>query len=264
VISANGNAEVAHEALIRHWPMMRLWVSAFRADLVDRQEVASAARQWVDSGRRPDRLTHRGDPLAKLARLRDHRALRLNASEADYLTACIHRQQTNRRLRTGGILAVILGLAAGVIVFSVLYLQRVQADSARLKAQVDRLADAAPGGVPAILDELAESKDVQVYLRKRYEQQTDRARIRLALALAPVAPEQVVEELVDWMLKEKEPAEVLLVRKTLGPHAAEVKGRLWNKAKDTKAAPAERFRALAALASFDPGRKWLLLSLANC
>ena len=70
-------------------------------------------------------------------------------------------------------------------------------------------------------------------------------RARASLALLAEDPGQV-GPLTARMLEEGlEPAEMLLVRDALAPHAAELKDVLWRREGE--------FRALAALAAFDPG-----------
>src|SRR5262249_27503925 len=94
--------------------------------------------------------------------------------------------------------------------------------------------------------------DVLPRLRHLHATEPDRARrMRLALALLPVEPDSVRDELADWMLH-ADPAEVLLVRDQLQPHAEDLTGRLWQKLEEAQGEPAVRFRALAALAAFDP------------
>ena len=128
----------------------------------------------------------------------------------------------------------------------------------RALAQVNALRDAAPGAVPGILADLERSRaDVLPRLRELWaEEGGDECRhMRVALALLPVEPETVREPLLGWMLKADDPAEVLLVRDALQPHAAALLDRLWRTA-DT-AGTGERFRALVTLAAFDPqGAGW--------
>ena len=82
---------------------------------------------------------------------------------------------------------------------------------------------------------------------------------RAALALLAEDPEQVelIELLTARLLEEKlDPAEMLLVREALKPHAARLKDDLWR-----RAGSADRFRALAALAAFDPDSpRWTKLA----
>jgi formylglycine-generating enzyme required for sulfatase activity len=140
--------------------------------------------------------------------------------------------------------------------------------AARLQRQVAALPDAAPGRVPAIIEELGASREeVLPLLRQRYQQEEERPRrMRLALALAPVAPDLVQQPLIDWMLEAEDPAEVLLVREVLLPHRVEGQAphqepllqRLWSVAQAPgKGQEAPRLRAAMALAKFDPtSEKW--------
>jgi formylglycine-generating enzyme required for sulfatase activity len=107
--------------------------------------------------------------------------------------------------------------------------------------------------VPQILADLAAVReDVLPRLRQRWDSQAEHGqRMRVGLALLPVEPERVLPKLEYWLLHADDPAEVLLVREVLVPHGGTLRESLWQKAGDTQAKPAERFRALIALAAFD-------------
>ncbi len=135
-----------------------------------------------------------------------------------------------------------------------------QEQKQRALAQVNALRDAAPGAVPAILADLQANRDQVLPRLHELWQQEDippAAHLRLALALLPVKPEEVREPLRDWMLRADDPAEVLLVRDALSPHAGDLSESLWQLAEEGKVPAAQRFRALVALASFDPSsERW--------
>jgi formylglycine-generating enzyme required for sulfatase activity/tRNA A-37 threonylcarbamoyl transferase component Bud32 len=124
----------------------------------------------------------------------------------------------------------------------------------RALAQVNALRDAAPGAVPGVLADLERHRpDVLPRLRELWAEGGDEAkRMRVALALLPAEPEAVRDDLVAWMLKADSPAEVLLVREALRPYRADVRPGLWARAADDLTPPGQRFRALVALAAFDP------------
>jgi formylglycine-generating enzyme required for sulfatase activity/serine/threonine protein kinase len=128
-----------------------------------------------------------------------------------------------------------------------------QANRRRLLAQVNALPGAAAGAVPAILADLeANRAEVLPYLRQLYEDETELdKRRRLALALLPVEPDRLRQPLTEAMLRTADPAEMLLVREALRPHASELAEFLWQTA-DTAKDAGVRFRALVALATFDP------------
>jgi formylglycine-generating enzyme required for sulfatase activity len=80
--------------------------------------------------------------------------------------------------------------------------------------------------------------------------------MRSALALFPERPE-LRDELATWMLQADDPREVLLARTALKTHSAALTAGLWQRAWDKKTPVTARFRALVALASFDPnGPGW--------
>jgi hypothetical protein len=45
--------EIAHEALIRHWPRLRAWLEEDRESLQQRRKLASATQEWEALGREP-------------------------------------------------------------------------------------------------------------------------------------------------------------------------------------------------------------------
>ncbi len=56
------SVEITHEALLHSWPRLRSWISADRAGLLVRQQLAHAAAQWEREGRDPSAL-YRGTRL---------------------------------------------------------------------------------------------------------------------------------------------------------------------------------------------------------
>jgi formylglycine-generating enzyme required for sulfatase activity/tRNA A-37 threonylcarbamoyl transferase component Bud32 len=124
-------------------------------------------------------------------------------------------------------------------------------------AQVQALLEANPKAVPSIVAALEPFReDVLPRLRQLW-QQADRpalrARlIRVGLALLPVDAEAVKGRLYSWMLQASDPQEMLLLRNALRSQQTHFRENLWEKAGEPTAAPEERFRALVALAAFDP------------
>ena len=58
--------EVAHEALLEHWPLLRGWLDEDRADLRTLQHVRTAATGWERSGHDPGELIRGGRLQAAL------------------------------------------------------------------------------------------------------------------------------------------------------------------------------------------------------
>jgi WD40 repeat protein len=81
--------EVAHEALIRHWPRLRQWLDADRAALLLRDSVREAALAWERHRRDESYLVHRGRRLDEAQTLREHPRLELNVLEQAYLDAAL-------------------------------------------------------------------------------------------------------------------------------------------------------------------------------
>jgi formylglycine-generating enzyme required for sulfatase activity/tRNA A-37 threonylcarbamoyl transferase component Bud32 len=137
--------------------------------------------------------------------------------------------------------------------------QRAKAEKSRALARVEALRDAAPGAVPAILADLQRVRDdVLPRLRELWKSGAPACRFRIALALLPVDPEAVRDELAAWLLHTADPAEVLLARDALLPYRDALRERFWSRAEAPTTQPAERFRALVALAAFDPeNERWV-------
>jgi WD40 repeat protein len=81
--------EVAHEALIRHWPRLRAWLDEDRAGLLLRESIREAAQEWEQHGRDESYLAHRGRRLAEAEALALHPRFALNAQEQAYLDAAV-------------------------------------------------------------------------------------------------------------------------------------------------------------------------------
>src|SRR5215217_5388639 len=116
--SADGRdeVEVAHEALIRHWPRLRAWLETDRADLLLRESVREAAQEWAQHSRDESYVTHRGRRLDAAAALQQHPRLDLNALERAYLDASLRlRQQEERRQRATWATVVAVSLAVAVV-----------------------------------------------------------------------------------------------------------------------------------------------------
>ena len=98
--------EVAHEALIRYWPMLEGWLKEDRADLRIREGVRRAALEWRQSGQDDSYLLHRGARLDDALPLASHPRLQLNDAERSYLEACeeaddrYHRWHVEAELRS--------------------------------------------------------------------------------------------------------------------------------------------------------------------
>jgi serine/threonine protein kinase/formylglycine-generating enzyme required for sulfatase activity len=134
--------------------------------------------------------------------------------------------------------------------------------SGRALAQVEALLAAGPRAVPGILEVLAEGQPEVVARLRQVWNEADvpsrrTRRMRAALALLPFEPDLVRDDLVGWMLEVEDPAELLVVRDALKPHARRVGASLWRQVRSPGVSSQRRLRLLAALAGFDPrGPAW--------
>lgn len=105
--------EIAHKALITHWPLLRSWIQADRPGLLARQALAAAARQWQTNNRRRGDL-YRDQRLAQARREAAKNAAQINLVEQEFLRASIRNNRLEHTLRWGlagvGIIVVALWL----------------------------------------------------------------------------------------------------------------------------------------------------------
>ncbi len=168
------------------------------------------------------------------------------------------------------VFAALLAVTIGGLLLGQEQTKTLREQQARLEqqrkareAQVGTLLDAAPQAVPAILAGLAPYRDEihpvlrEVVNKEEPKNTTSEAvrlwrqhRARAALALLADDPEQKALLTIRLLEAGLDPAEMMLVRDALKPHADELKPDLWRRASAED--PASPFRALVALAAFDP------------
>lgn len=88
--------EVAHEALIRHWPRLRQWLDEDRNLWRVRQRIGQDAREWETGGRRDDLLPRWSARLEEAIDLSRQARFALNALEQSYLDACVDLRDRER------------------------------------------------------------------------------------------------------------------------------------------------------------------------
>jgi WD40 repeat protein/class 3 adenylate cyclase/energy-coupling factor transporter ATP-binding protein EcfA2 len=146
VTLGEGTVEVAHEALIRHWPTLRAWLDEDREGRLVHRRLTEAAEEWETLGRDPAAL-YRGTRLAAATEWAESHDDDLNEQEREFLNAAWEAElseleaarRRNRRLRTlVAALAVFLiaALAAGLFAL----VQRSDAQHKARVAQAGRLA----------------------------------------------------------------------------------------------------------------------------
>ncbi len=117
--------EVAHEALIREWPLLRSWLDEDRDGLRILRHLGVSARAWQTGGRDDGEL-YRGGRLEAAEEWSAAHADDLNDAETEFLSASADQRETEieadlrsqrrlRRLLTGvGIVAIVALIASTV------------------------------------------------------------------------------------------------------------------------------------------------------
>ena len=153
VTIGEGTVEVAHEALIRHWPTLRAWLDEDREGRLVHRRLGEAARDWETTDRDPA-LLYRGPRLAGASDWANAHDGELNELEREFLSTSRDTElrdiaatrKRNRRLRI--LLAGALVALAGAVVGGLLALdQRNAARDIALTADAQRL------GAEALTDE---------------------------------------------------------------------------------------------------------------
>ena len=89
VVTSEGDVEVTHEALIRHWPRLRSWLAEDRTALHLRQSIGTDAAEWEAGGRADSLLPRWNMHLEETQRLAQNPRFALNQLERTFLDACI-------------------------------------------------------------------------------------------------------------------------------------------------------------------------------
>jgi WD40 repeat protein/class 3 adenylate cyclase/energy-coupling factor transporter ATP-binding protein EcfA2 len=145
VTIGEGTVEVAHEALIRHWPTLRDWLGEDREGRLLHRRLTEAAQEWEALGRDPGALL-RGARLATTGDWATAHDSELNEFEREFLTAsrqasereAERQRRANRRLR-GLLIGALVLLALAVLAGAVALLQRSHARTAQAKAEAQAL-----------------------------------------------------------------------------------------------------------------------------
>ena len=140
-----GEAEVAHEALLREWPRLRGWLEQDAEARRLHRHITLAAREWDAGGRDPGEL-YRGARLAAALDWAATHTVELNATEREFLDDSRRASGRAQRLLRGVLAGVatllVLSVIAGVVALDQRSSARAEATAAaaqRLGAQA--LAD---------------------------------------------------------------------------------------------------------------------------
>jgi tetratricopeptide (TPR) repeat protein len=106
----SATVELAHEALLAHWPRLSRWLEEDREGVRAGARVAAQAALWKQNGRSPDYLLAAGKPLSEAAELLASRGAEIGDTERQLVAASLARERRRRR-RRHGVMAALLALA---------------------------------------------------------------------------------------------------------------------------------------------------------
>ena len=114
--SGRNSIDIAHEALIRHWPRLRDWLAEDRDGHRSHRRLTEAAVEWDRHDRDAD-LLYRG---ARLETWEGRPTGRLNDTERTFLAASRDTAERERRSRRRRVRFIVGGLSSATVVVTVL------------------------------------------------------------------------------------------------------------------------------------------------
>ncbi|HXO25975.1 MAG TPA: tetratricopeptide repeat protein [Thermoanaerobaculia bacterium] len=129
----SATVELAHEALLGHWPRLSRWLEEDRESIRVGARVAEQAALWVQNGRSADYLLVAGKPLSEAAELLARRGAELGNAERRLIETSLARERSRRRRRRG-VMASVLALAGLVFGFGIV----MAVQSGRLARERDK------------------------------------------------------------------------------------------------------------------------------
>ncbi len=195
--------EVAHEALLRSWDRLRMWIDGAQDDLRQHHRLSGAAVDWEGSGRDPSLLL-RGRRLEELRAWEGNTELALSRDEREYLATSARerdreldedrargeRERALERRSVGRLRALVAVLTAAVLVAAGL-----TAVAVNRTREAERLADrgTVAGLTGAAVSHLSADPDLSVVLALHA--------VDLAASLGEPVPSETVEAL-HWAMQE--------------------------------------------------------------
>ncbi|MEZ5537483.1 MAG: CHAT domain-containing protein [Thiolinea sp.] len=107
-------AEVSHEALIRHWGLLREWIAANRDEMRVQHQVSDGAKAWEEHGWGKDWLLT-GTRLGVAEEWLGKNAERPNQQEAAFVRASSRRQRQNKLVSFAVVGLVFIALIVGIL-----------------------------------------------------------------------------------------------------------------------------------------------------
>ena len=129
----SATVELAHEALLGHWPRLSRWLEDDRESMRVGARVVEQAALWNQNGRSADYLLAAGKPLSEAAELLARRGAELGSAERRLIETSLARERSRRRRRRG-VMASVLALAGLVFGFGIV----MAVQSGRLARERDK------------------------------------------------------------------------------------------------------------------------------
>jgi hypothetical protein len=138
LITRGPTVEVAHEAILREWRRLRMWLDESRADIRQQRLLCLAAAEWEQAGREKSYVLS-GSRLAQFEGWAGQTDLALTPDERAFLEASIaedqHQRARRRRMRNFTLAAAVL-ISVVMTGLSILAFTRErQAEDARVRAE---------------------------------------------------------------------------------------------------------------------------------
>ncbi len=141
-ITRGPTVEVAHEALLREWPLFRDWVSERRDALITQRRFTTALDEWTAGQQNEDLLPTAGR-LAQFEEWATDPLVRLSDNESRFLESSIALRDSDTAERRRRRKMILSGFAAAAVVASVLavaaWIQGIQAREGRSLADARRI-----------------------------------------------------------------------------------------------------------------------------
>ena len=117
LITVEGDsAQIAHEALIRAWPRLRLWIKENRSGLLLHQQLTDTSAEWQRTDRH-ESLLYRGPKLAAARQwfAEPDNASTLGPLERRFLTTSTHAHRRRNWEKVGVAALLVIALVAGAV-----------------------------------------------------------------------------------------------------------------------------------------------------
>ncbi|MGB7378282.1 MAG: pentapeptide repeat-containing protein, partial [Rivularia sp. (in: cyanobacteria)] len=114
--SQQETVEIVHEALIRHWNLLRRWIDENREKLIQKRKLEAAAVEWRDKGKSKDYLlTRKHLTNAKIFQQEKTENLGLSELTGEFIQASLKQKRVGL-LQTSSILIIPILIAVGIVV----------------------------------------------------------------------------------------------------------------------------------------------------